>query len=86
MMMNRYTTLITALLLVLAVSELDPYSRNLAESRKIAEAMSLEQLVGQMIAADFGAITDIDKEITNPDEAVKLYLGSLLLTGIMIPT
>ena len=55
------------LISTLAVSQSDIFSKYYEESRKIAEGMSLDQLAGQMIQADFETITDMDKQITNPD-------------------
>ena len=48
--------------------------------------MTIEQLAGQMTAADFQAVSDMDKQITNPNEAVNQALGSLLISGIAAPT
>jgi len=48
--------------------------------------MTLDEKIGQMIQADFKAVTDELQQKTNPDEAVKLALGSLLISGMAIPT
>ena len=48
--------------------------------------MTLDQLAGQMIAADFESITDLDKNLTDPNQAVTLQLGSLIISGITAVT
>ena len=78
--------LVTALLVVLVSTQGDIYSKYYSDAKNIADGMSVEQLAGQMIAADFEAITDMDKETTYPDQAVSLGLGSLLISGLATPT
>lgn len=48
--------------------------------------MTEEQLAGQTIQADFEAVTNEEKQTTNPEEAVTLNLGSLLVSGTAAPT
>ena len=60
------------------------YDAYYAEALKIAQAMTLEQKIGQTIQADFYAITSKDK--TNASEAATLHLGSLLVGGNGAPT
>ena len=48
--------------------------------------MTIQQLAGQMTQADLSAITDSGKETTNPQEAVDLALGSLLVSATAAPT
>ena len=48
--------------------------------------MTLDQLAGQMIAADFEVVTDLDKNLTDPNQAVTLGLGSLLVSGMVAIT
>lgn len=73
-------------MLSLCVAQTDIFSKYYSECRKIAEAMTLNQKVGQMIQLDFKAITNEERETTNPDEAVTLELGSLLISGDAAPT
>lgn len=53
-----------ALVLLLAIGQASIYSRYYAEAAKIAEAMSLDQRIGQTIQSDFYAITE--KGVTDP--------------------
>jgi len=55
--MRKISILLLALLLVIAQSQ-DIFSKYYSEARKIAEAMTLDQLVGQMVQADFKTITN----------------------------
>lgn len=48
--------------------------------------MTEDQLVGQTIQADFEAVTNEEKQTTDPSQAVKLALGSLLISGMAAPT
>lgn len=50
-----------------------------AEAYKIAAAMTVDQKIGQVLQVDFNAITG--KKGTDPEEAIKLNLGSLLVGG-----
>ena len=76
---NILTTLVLLFTVQAAV-----YDKYYAEALKIAKAMNLEQKIGQTIQADFYAITSKDK--TDPNEAVSLNLGSLLVGGNGAPT
>jgi beta-glucosidase len=73
-----------ALVLLLAIGQASIYGRYYAEAVKIAEAMSLDQRIGQTIQSDFYAITD--KGVTDPAVAQSLHLGSLLVAGNGAPT
>lgn len=72
---------LTTLLLSINAGIYDTYY---AEALKIAQAMTLDQKIGQTIQADFYAITSKGK--TNYAEAVSLHLGSLLVGGNGAPT
>lgn len=48
--------------------------------------MTLDQKIGQMIQADFRAITNEERQVTTPEEAVTLALGSLLVNANAAPT
>lgn len=74
--------LIAILLASLASASI--YDQYYEEAKKIAEAMTLEQKIGQTIQADIQGITE--KESTNPQEAADLFLGSLLVGGNAAPT
>jgi hypothetical protein len=56
--MSRISLVVVALMLSLCVAQTDIFSKYYSESRKIAEAMTLNQKVGQMIQLDFKAITN----------------------------
>lgn len=56
--MSRISLVVVALMLSLCVAQSDIFSKYYSESRKIAEAMTLNQKVGQMIQLDFKAITN----------------------------
>ena len=47
--------------------------------------MTVEELLGQMIQADFEAVTNLEHR-TSPEEAVTFKLGSLLVSGSAAPT
>jgi hypothetical protein len=69
---------LTWLLVALAVRS-SIYDRYYADAQKITDAMTLEQKIGQIIQADFYAITT--KGVTDPNDALSLNLGSLLVGG-----
>jgi hypothetical protein len=73
--MNR---ILTFLLVVLAVRG-SIYDRYYADAQKITDVMTLDQKIGQIIQAEFYAITS--KGVTDPNEALSLNLGSLLVGG-----
>lgn len=77
-------TLLLLTYLTLAVVQAGIYDNYYAESLKIAQAMTIDQKIGQTIQADFYAITSKGK--TNYAEAVSLHLGSLLVGGNGAPT
>lgn len=83
--MIRLTPILLLALLSLGVRT-SIYDQYYDECKKIAHAMSLEQKIGQTIQVDIEGITDKDKEITNPDDAIKYNLGSLLIAGNAAPT
>ena len=84
--MNKISFILAAAVLVtLGSAQNDIYSKYYQDAKNIASGMSVDQLAGQMIAADFEAITDMDKEVTYPDQAVSLGLGSLLISGLATP-
>lgn len=60
------------------------YDSYYADALKIAQAMTVDQKIGQTIQADFYAITSKGK--TDYSEAVSLHLGSLLVGGNGAPT
>jgi hypothetical protein len=84
--MNKISILVLALLALLATSQADIFGQYYTQCRKIAEAMTLDQLAGQMIQADFETISNAEKQTTDPNEAVTLALGSLLVSGMGVPT
>lgn len=77
-----FFVLLASLIITQQTSIFDNYY---SESRKIAEAMTLDELVGQMIQADFEAVTTLEYK-TKPEEAVSLALGSLLINGNGAPS
>ena len=85
--MNKISFILTVSLLVtLASTQNEIFSKYYQDAKNIAQGMSVEQLAGQMIAADFEAISDMNQEVTYPDQAVSLGLGSLLISGLATPT
>lgn len=84
--MSRTTILVLAFLLALSLAQTDIFSKYYSEARKIAEAMSLDQKIGQMVQLDMKALTNEEKETTNPEEAVTLGLGSILISASAAPT
>jgi len=56
--MNKISIVLLALIFVFAQSQDDIFTKYYAESRKIAEAMTLDQKVGQMIQLDIHGITN----------------------------
>lgn len=78
--------ILVVLTISLANAQTDIYSKYYAEARKIAEAMTLDQKIGQMTQLDMKALTNEEKETTNADEAVTLALGSILISGSAAPT
>jgi hypothetical protein len=84
--MIKKSSLIFVLLIVTIFAQDNIYSKYYEECKKIAQSMTLEQQIGQTLQADFEAITQKDKELTNPDEALSLFLGSLLISGNAAPT
>ncbi len=83
--MNKIKILPVLLLLIATSLQADIFGKYYQESKKIAEAMTLEQLAGQMIQADFEAITTLEYQ-TKPEEAVSLALGSLLINANGAPS
>lgn len=65
--MIKISIILLAMLATLTVAQTDIFSKYYAECRKIAEAMTLDQKVGQMIQLDIKAITNEEKEITSPE-------------------
>lgn len=51
-----------SLVIFVTFAQADIYSQYYKECRKIAEAMTLNQKVGQMIQADFEIITNSERE------------------------
>jgi hypothetical protein len=84
--MKRISLLLLAVLVTVCVAQTDIFSKYYPEARKIAEAMTLNQKVGQMIQLDMKAITNEERETTNPEEAVTLELGSILINANAAPT
>ena len=70
--------------LLLLVVNASIYDKYYPEALKIAKAMTLDQKIGQTIQADFYAITSKGK--TDPNEALSMNLGSLLVGGNGAPT
>lgn len=56
--MGKISIVLLAMLAMLCVAQTDIFSKYEAECRKIAEAMTLNQKVGQMIQLDMKAITN----------------------------
>lgn len=83
--MNKIKILPVLLLLIATSLQADIFGKYYQESKKIAEAMTLEQLAGQMIQADFEAITTLEYQ-TKPEEAVSLALSSLLINANGAPS
>lgn len=75
---------LAALLLVLMACQASIYERYRADAQKIAQAMTLDQKLGQILQIDLYAITQ--KGVTDPNEALTLNLGSLLVAGNGAPT
>ena len=59
--MNIKAIIFLLFTLTLAFTQNDIYSQYYKESRKIAEAMTVNQKIGQMIQADFEAITNSER-------------------------
>ena len=71
---------IITILLLLYVAHQSPYQQYYEEAFNIAAAMSIDQKIGQTIQVDFYSITT-NKNVTEPAEAAKYFLGSLLVGG-----
>ncbi len=56
------------------------FDKYYAEAYKVAEAMSLEQKIGQTIQVDFYALNNGDMK-PDPNHAIKYELGSILIGG-----
>jgi hypothetical protein len=84
--MNTISIALIVLISTLASAQADIFAQYYQQCRTIAEAMTLEQLAGQMIQADFEAISNADTQTTDPNEAARLALGSLLVSGMATPT
>jgi cytochrome c oxidase assembly factor CtaG len=56
--MTKIFIVILVVLATLCFSQTDIFSKYYSESRKIAEAMTLNQKIGQMIQADLKSITN----------------------------
>lgn len=74
---------IAVLLLLLGTVQAGIYQDRYQEAYSIAVAMTIEEKIGQTLQVDFGAITS--KKGTDPQEAIKLHLGSLLVGGDGMP-
>jgi beta-glucosidase len=73
-----------SLIALLFLSSLSPsdcsiYRQYYAEAYSIAAAMTLDQKIGQTIQLNFYGVTN--RNNTDPAQAVKLHLGSLLIAG-----
>ncbi len=68
-------------LLVTAHSSI--YQKYYKEAFKITQAMTLDQMIGQTIQVDFGALTT--KTSTDQSLAIKYHLGSVLIGGDGVP-
>ena len=84
--MSRTTILLLACIFSLSLSQSDIFSKYYSEARTIAESMTLNQKIGQMVQLDMKALTNEEKETTNPEEAVTLELGSILISASAAPT
>jgi hypothetical protein len=84
--MKIFVSVLLVLAISLANAQTDIYSKYYTEARKIAEAMTLDQKIGQMAQLDMKALTNEEKEITNAEEAVTLALGSILISASAAPT
>lgn len=65
--------------LLLAMSHESIYQKYYDEAYEIAAAMTIDQKIGQTIQADFYSLQK--KNITDPADAIKFNLGSLLVGG-----
>lgn len=74
------------LLFTLSYSQDSTYTKYYPECRKIVEAMTLEQKVGQTIQADIESITNKEKQNTDPNQAITWNLGGLMIVGDSAPT
>ena len=57
-MRNISLLILVAILATVALSQTDIYSQYYQQCKKIAQAMTEEQLAGQTIQADFDAVTN----------------------------
>ena len=64
--MKRIIIFVVAVL-VLTHSQSNIFQIYYKQSRTIAEAMTIDQLAGQMTQADFATITDMNSQTTRPD-------------------
>ena len=78
--MMRITLLLA---LVLTVLSAGIYQERYDEAYKIAQAMTLDQKIGQMLQVDFQAVGH--DHITDEQIAINLHLGSLLVGGNGMP-
>lgn len=75
---------LAAVLFAFMVCHASIYERYKADAQKITQSMTLDQKLGQILQIDLYAITQ--KGITDPNEALTLNLGSLLVAGNGAPT
>lgn len=73
----------TLLFLILCLSRASIYDKYYSAALKITQAMTLEQKIGQTAAVDFYGITS--KNVTSPDEALKMGFGSLFVSATGTP-
>lgn len=87
--MNKNQLALKLLILLVALTTVysaSIYDQYYEEARRITEGMTLDQKIGQTIQADMEFITNREKNITDPQEALKYNLGSLLISGNAAPT
>lgn len=75
----KFTVLLTLVALTLA-GIYEPYYQ---QAYQIAVAMSLDQKIGQCMQVDFSTFSHKNK--SDPAQAIKLHLGSLLIGGDGMP-
>ncbi len=68
-------------LLVCSICQDTTYTKYYDECKKIVADMTLQQKIGQTLQIDFNAITNDEKQQTDPTQAVTWAVGGLLMNG-----
>ena len=84
MMRSLPTALFLSLLLATVLAQNDIFSQYYDECQKITNAMTTEQKLGQIVQADFQAVTN--NGFTDTQPVIDKALGSMLISGISTPT